>query len=879
MEHRGVVDHLDVRVRSAGATGLLWWSRRFRVDVGEHLVAARPHRSDVPIERTSSNDDGDAVGTAGAIDGEIDGVRPWREGDSEKFVHWASTVRSGELVVHDRRGTAIAAWTVRARTGRPDPDLEAGAARRALEQGLRAGAAVSVAIDHGDAVAIRDEAAAARWSALAELGGAPPTPKRRRLRRSSVEPESTASVSARWWAAAATFVSLAMLIDALDYGIVMMVLAAGGTAVSAAVSARTLVSGEQPSALTRGLVGAGAIVALAMVVAASGRLADLVSFMRGPLPQVLIVLIVLHGFEGHDRRTIRVGLGISAIVVMYASGFRVDDGIGWWLMVWASCFGVALSKLSSPTATARGADRWWSSRVVPARWLSSAATVGGGLAATVAILAVVPIPTGPANLTLPTLVEDATDVPRPGAITGPDGTVRDDGDTTDTADGDVVRAPAGQAGGYTGFAEQMDTSVRGALGDDVVMRVRAPEPDFWRGQTFARFDGRRWYADSEQGSLREGPNIDVSSAIGDTRLADDVAIEQFVQTYYLEVDMPNLVFHANRPVQVIVDSDVWTRPDGAIRAATTLPEGSIYTVVSARPDVDEQLLQRQGLIGDRLTELGRRALGRYLELPPSTSAETIALANELAAGRSSTYDVVRSYERWMSRNVEYDLDAPLPADGEDAVHDFLFDSRLGFCEQIASSLTIMLRTQGVPARLVTGYLPGTRDRIAGVFEVKSSDAHAWVEVWFPETGWQAFDPTAAVPLSADSKIDSVGADLLAGAGRYVERHRLQVAMMIGLGLTIFASILTVRELRYRRRRGRWGLLQDRFSAAAAQRGAEPGAPNPRLAMVWTGTDDADVACVVAERLDRVAFDPTFADDGRIFQETRQLVGSLPHPPR
>ena len=115
----------------------------------------------------------------------------------------------------------------------------------------------------------------------------------------------------------------------------------------------------------------------------------------------------------------------------------------------------------------------------------------------------------------------------------------------------------------------------------------------------------------------------------------------------------------------------------------------------------------------------------------------------------------------MSTNVEYDLNAPLPETDEDAIHDFLFDSKLGFCEQIASSLTIMLRTQGVPARLATGYVSGSRDEVAGVFEVRAADAHAWVEVWFPETGWQAFDPTAAVPLSAEAEIESVGGDLAA----------------------------------------------------------------------------------------------------------------------
>jgi transglutaminase-like putative cysteine protease len=325
---------------------------------------------------------------------------------------------------------------------------------------------------------------------------------------------------------------------------------------------------------------------------------------------------------------------------------------------------------------------------------------------------------------------------------------------------------------------------------------------------------------------------------------------------------------------VIAETDLWVRPDGALRATTILPSGSIYTVVSNRVRVDDSILRRQGLIGPRLTDLGREVLGRYLEVPDSTSAETIALADELAAGEPSTYDVVRAYEAWMSTNVEYDLDAPLPAPGEDAVDDFLFDSKLGFCEQIASALTIMLRTQGVPARLTTGYVAGTRDEVAGVFEVRSSDAHAWVEVWFPQTGWQAFDPTAAVPLSADADIESVGADLAGAVGGYLGEHPGRVVLVIGAGFGLLAAVRLSRVIAFRRRRGRWGTLQDRFAAVAARRGAATGATNPVLAEAWTGADDEVVARLVAERLDRVVFDPTFLDGDAVFAETRKLVGTL-----
>jgi transglutaminase-like putative cysteine protease len=880
VERRGRVDVLDVRVKSAGATGLVWWSRRFDVPVAELLVAARPVDRDVPVDRSPLRAGGEIVGVAGAVSGEIDGVRPWREGDSEKFVHWSSSFRAGELVVHDRREDIDQDVVVRVRNGVPDPDLEAGAGRFALERCLRSSARVSVAVGDGEPVPIDDAAAASRWSALASLGEQPVPRRALTLRSLRCEPETSATAASRWWAAGATFVSLAMLMGALRFGPAATVIVAAAVVAGAMVSVRSLATGEEPSTLVRALVGIGALVSLVLVVAASGRLDGLLSYLRGPLPQVLVVLVVLHGFECRDRRTIRVGLGISAVVTMYAAGFRVDGAVGWWLGAWAVCFAMSMTQLAGPTdaeLVARSALRFrspFASR--SGRLARSAVGVAGCLAGTVGVLLVVPVPDGPARLTLPTLVENPQDIGSPGAIAGPDGTVRDPGDP---AGGD--RAPAGQAGGYTGFADTMDTSVRGALSDEIVMRVRASEPDFWRGQTFAEFDGRRWYADADVGIRRGGPEIDVPSALGDIAVADDVRIDRFVQTYYLEADLPNVVFHAYRPVQVVLDADVWTRPDGALRASTVLPEGSIYTVVSSRARVDEALLRRQGVIGDRLSPIGRQVLARYLTVPATTTPATIALARELADGQASTYDVVRAYEGWLRDNVEYDLNAPLPAPGEDAVDDFLFDTRLGFCEQIASAMTVMLRTQGVPARLVTGYLPGTRDRISGVYEVRASDAHAWVEVWFPESGWQAFDPTASVPLSADARIGSIGGDLVSGVGRYVGDNVAAVALAVVAGLVVVGGIRILVELRRRRRRGRWGVLQDRFGGAAVRRGARAGAPNPALASAWVDADAdlADAARRIAERLDRVAFDPSFTDDDRIYEETRELIGSLPVPRR
>jgi transglutaminase-like putative cysteine protease len=868
LDRRGRIRELDVLIRSGGSLGLIWWMRRVTIEIPDHVVAPRPHRGAALIERRSMQSDGDRSGAPGAAAGEIDGIRPWREGDSERFVHWSSTLRTGELVVHDRLHDADQRWLVRARHGVDDPDAEAGSVRWALEQGLRTGAKVFAAVGSGEPTPIVNQPGAAYWTAMADLG--PPVGHTPTGRRRFAEPESAAPVSARWWAAGATLVALLMLTGALGFGVITTSLIAVAIATGAIVSARSLATGEPASGFVRAVVAIVSLGSLVMFTAASGQLDGVLSILTGPLPQILVTLILLHGFECRDRRTIRVGLGISAIVIMYASGFRVDGSIGLWLLGWAGCFCMTLIDLAGPRT--KLFDDGGAARILGWRVLVASVVA----AATVAVLMVVPVPDGPARLTLPTFIDDASVIGTAGGLATANGAISRPGD-----EGNGQRAAAGRSGGYTGFAESMDTSVRGALSDEVVMRVRASEPDFWRGQTFSMFDGRRWYADEPIGSLRGGPNIEVPPALGDIPVeflgdvSDDVpgagGIDRFVQTYYLETDFPNVVFAAYRPIQLILDADVWTRDDGAIRASVTLPEGSVYTVVSARARITESMLRDQGLIGPRLNAFGTEVFARYLQLPDSTSSDTFALADRLAAGQASTYDVIRAYEAWLDQNVVYDLDAPVPDSDANAVDDFLFESRRGFCEQIASALTIMLRTQGVPARVATGYLSGERDQIAGVFEVRARDAHAWVEVWFPETGWQAFDPTASVPLSGDTSSGSIGADVVAGIDAYVRDHTLLLGLLAAGALGSVGGVRLAGLVRYRRRRGRWGVLQDRFESVALKRGVVHCISNPGRAAAWSRSDDVAVARLIAERLDRVAFDPTFDDDEALYRATRKLV--------
>jgi hypothetical protein len=178
---------------------------------------------------------------------------------------------------------------------------------------------------------------------------------------------------------------------------------------------------------------------------------------------------------------------------------------------------------------------------------------------------------------------------------------------------------------------------------------------------------------------------------------------------------------------------------------------------------------------------------------PVTSARVTALARSITAGSTTTFDKIRAIESWMGANTKYSLNAPVSHAG-DVVDDFLFQSRLGWCEQIASSLVVLARSVGIPARLVTGFAPGARDALTGRFVVREKDAHAWAEIYFAGVGWQGFDPTAAVPLAGD---DTSGGSWLSSA-----RHNAVPLAILAVLLVLIAAATPEIMATVRRRRAR-----------------------------------------------------------------------------
>lgn len=856
---RGVYDTAEVTWSTAGRLGMVWWRRRRRFTFPPLHCGPVPAERPAPAVRAPDDIDGPVAINDRAGHDEVDGVRQWRDGDEVSTVHWPSTLRIGEFVVRQRTREHDEQWVVSARSGTGDPDAEAAMVRRALDDCMARGSSASVQLDGDDPLLLPTSAAVVQWCAAFEPLVEPVrrTPFwRRDLAGRDPEPDSNLRPLGRWAVAAAAITPMTMLLQPLGYGLFHVGVVVAALAAGALVTTRT----RDDERLKRQLLGLlmGLVVGAALVDPSS--ITGVMTAMRFLMPQLLVTLCVVQGFECTDRRGARVALACSALLTAYASGVRVDTALGGFMLTAVAALAIASQAITSPDRQQRGTvDEPATASGSPRGALVRVGAVIVAVAAVIGLLAVVPVPRGPAQLTLPSWLSERREVEASGELATATGSPLLGG----PVQGGGARTGAG-AGGYPGFSNSMDTSLRGDLGDEVVLRVRAPAADYWRGQTFTQFDGRSWTIESFAGGEgNQGPDHRIPPADGDLAYPGE---PDFIQTFYVEVDMPNILFAAPRAMRVLLDATVWYRPDGALRADVVLPAGSAYTVLSHRADTTTEGLRAEGDLSNLTVP------DRYLQLPDSTSDRTIALASELSLGSTSTYDTIVSIQQWLGENVEYDLDAPVPPDGADAVDHFLFESQRGFCEQIATATAIMLRSLGVPARIATGYVPSDRDEIAGVWISRARDAHAWVEVWFPSFGWVAFDPTASVPFAGESPTHTIGGELVQALVNVVADHlTLIVGVMVG-GAALLLAIRVVAAWWRRRRRGRWGVLQDRFVAAAVARGAAGTAPNAELADAF----DDELAAMVARTLDECAFSPSWHDDEHRFHDVDAAVTALEH---
>jgi transglutaminase-like putative cysteine protease len=248
---------------------------------------------------------------------------------------------------------------------------------------------------------------------------------------------------------------------------------------------------------------------------------------------------------------------------------------------------------------------------------------------------------------------------------------------------------------------------------------------YWRGRSFDRFDGERW---SRTPGLR-GPNY--GPGLYGERWGRPIRQVRI----FGGPPEANVLFGTHPVLAVQPRSAIraYQHPGGDIFYSGS--DAPVYTVVSSAGTPSEELLRSSDVLEDS------RRIRPYLELP-ALDPRVARLADSLTAGRAARIDRVRAIERYLSTELSYTLELP-DTRAEATVEGFLFRRRAGHCEYFSTAMVMLLRSAGIPARNVTGFLGGEWNAYGRYLSVTGNDAHSWVEVWFPGVGWVQFDPTPA----------------------------------------------------------------------------------------------------------------------------------------
>jgi protein-glutamine gamma-glutamyltransferase len=257
----------------------------------------------------------------------------------------------------------------------------------------------------------------------------------------------------------------------------------------------------------------------------------------------------------------------------------------------------------------------------------------------------------------------------------------------------------------------------------------------WRGSELSQFDGKHWFNPPGGGGvLRVQRGFLALPLHPHSRPGREIAYR--VQ---LEEVAADTLFFAGTPETITIDLPVLRVSRGGAYHIPRLPNGITYGVYSYLDDTrapaltpPEPLSSAERAEDLELPDLDPRIprLARYMAGPAATDEEkALALQSHLRHDYGYTLQLLAS---------------PVA----DPLANFLFVRKKGHCEYFASAMAVMLRTLGIPSRVVTGFLGGEFNPITGWQVVRASDAHSWVEAWIPGNGWTRFDPTPADPRAS-----------------------------------------------------------------------------------------------------------------------------------
>lgn len=291
------------------------------------------------------------------------------------------------------------------------------------------------------------------------------------------------------------------------------------------------------------------------------------------------------------------------------------------------------------------------------------------------------------------------------------------------------RTGAGLIGGTTGMS---DTVRLGGGGDiktsaRVVLRATlepSPRSDrldrYWVGRHFDLFDGKEWRGSGKWGR----PTARVSFGPADGALVQHIELLPAYESHTLVGLAQPISFGPATALSNTGSSPAMLLQVGTEEVRLAQDANAFTYVVHSRTDFP-------------LLEEDDAKLQALQELPQEIDPRVAELAATIVDQATAPEEVAAKLERWLQRNLAYTLE--LPGEVDDPLADFLFERKEGHCEHFATALAVLLRSRGIPARVVGGFFGG--ERVGERFVVRAGDAHAWVEAYSPVRGWMTFDAT------------------------------------------------------------------------------------------------------------------------------------------
>ncbi len=321
----------------------------------------------------------------------------------------------------------------------------------------------------------------------------------------------------------------------------------------------------------------------------------------------------------------------------------------------------------------------------------------------------------------------------------------------------------------SGFTENVELGQIGEIKKNsaVVMRVQTGKPIGydrlrWRGIALTSFDGRRW-STPEHNAQKLQPDDDGWIRTAEVPHKTDSPKPEMIYTVYLEPLATDAIFVPGKVISLKGNFNGENSNSFAAIRRTYIFRDSTDTLLN--PFHNYSAIRYAGFslllpmdatkLRAASTEYSIDIASTYLQLPHELDPRIPELAKQITKNARTPFDKSLAIESYLRNRFTYTLNLT-GKPGDDPLAHFLFETRAGHCEYFASAMTIMLRTLGIPTREVNGFLPGEYNDLGGDYIVRASDAHSWVEVYFPGLDWQTFDPTPAAPENETGFLTRLG---------------------------------------------------------------------------------------------------------------------------